>query len=80
MPNSSELQRAKNILKELGQQAIAFYNGICPNSDCQESSLEAVPRPTDENIGLGPIFVRCHECGWAETGIDYEERTGEELW
>jgi len=80
MSNSPELQRTRNTIKELRQQTINFYEGVCPNLNCQKPSLEAVLRPADENIGSGLIFVRCRECGWAETGIDYEERTGEKLW
>lgn len=75
MPKSPEI-----LAENKTQSAIDFYKGICPNPDCQKPSLDGLPRPADENIGPGPIFVKCQECGWVETGIDYEERTGKKLW
>lgn len=62
------------------QKIERFYDGKCPK--CKHPSLAVAPRPSDENIGPGPLFAACTDpdCHWAETIEDYQGRTGEIIW
>lgn len=78
-PETSPLTQARKEIRREEETAIDYYGGACPNPDCGSPSLKTARRPSDEYVGLGPIFVTCGECGWTETGIDWQERTGKKL-
>lgn len=78
-PEASPLTQAREVIRRKEEAALGYYEGNCPNPECENPSLKTVMRTPDENIGPGPIFVACGNCGWAETGINWQERTGEKL-